>query len=52
MHYRTDTFGYDVLSHIDDVRKEFPDMEQLPDSEVTFTGEEKNRVVTLKPVQE
>lgn len=52
MHYRTDTFGYDVLSHIDDVKKEFPDMEQLPDSEVTFTGEEKNRVVTLKPVQE
>lgn len=51
MHYRTDTAGYDVLAHIDEVRKSFPGLEVLDESEIIFSGEETGRIAALQPQQ-
>ena len=51
MHYRTDTSGYDVLAHIDDVRKAFPQTEVLSQSGITYDGTETGRTAALAPQQ-
>ncbi len=51
MHYRTDTAGYDVLAHIDEVQSVFPAMERLDQSEILFSGEGDSRIIALEPQQ-
>ena len=49
MHYRTDQSGYDVLMHVDDVLKQFPDASRPGITEVqlgTYSG-----VIVLDPAQ-
>lgn len=49
MHFRTDEAGYDVLAHIDEIRKVFSGLEVLKESEIIFSDEENGRIAALQP---
>ena len=42
----------DVLAHIDEIRKVFPGLEVLKESEIIFSGEENGRIAALQPEQQ
>lgn len=52
MHYRDGNKGYDVLSDIQDIHKDIPELKRLNESSISF---DKNHIpeetITLKPVQ-
>lgn len=51
MHYRSDSFGYDVLAHINEIASLFANLEQLPGSTYVYDGSEQGRIITLSPKQ-
>lgn len=49
MHYRSDSFGFDVLQHIDTIKEVFGDIKQL--KEGSFEVGKEEGILTLTPIQ-
>lgn len=51
MHYRKGNRGYDVIADIEDIRKVFPDLIMLPQSQFILEEKTEEQIITLEPVQ-
>ena len=49
MHYRTDTFGFDVLEHLDTIETTFPELQKLEQTSIETPFPE--GIFTLQPLQ-